>query len=182
MPRTLNCAVCLIMILFASVTQAHAQDSQRFEAFGSLGTSWYDSSSGQSFNFGGGVGWRPFGQSTRLLDGMGIELELNHSFKRELVFSRTIGTADFLYRFNVRRTEPYVLVGFGFSRTPAICTHVCGTPEEHWVQTAGAGVNIFLREHWALRPEIRAFKGQLADYLGNHDYLGRASIALSYHW
>ena len=90
-PYTLSAIILLLIVSCESATaQAPRkfQDSQRFEVFGSLGTSWYDSSSGQSFNFGGGVGWRPFGERTRLLDGVGFELELNHSLKKELVFSR----------------------------------------------------------------------------------------------
>src|SRR5712691_6699073 len=99
-------AVCGVLLNWAS---AFAQSPPKVEVFGSIGMSWYDAPS-KRFNWGVGIGVRPFWPNPSLLRGIGFEFEGNRSSQKDRFLDRQlIGSVNVLYHFQVRRTEPYFL-------------------------------------------------------------------------
>jgi hypothetical protein len=166
---------------------AEAQESYRFEAFGSIGAAKYDASKDHNFNFGGGLGVRPFSNGF-LLRGVGFEFEADRtSGQSNLTLpARTTATGDVLYYFSFNRAEPYVFIGMGGSTLGCYGLNL-GCDRGIRVGTGGIGVRIPLHNRVSMRPEFRILEptGTNACVLGpggcaKHFY--RASFGIGYNW
>ena len=171
----------LIGFLICHAGTALAQDSHRFEVFGSVGTSTSAElfqPSSTSPNLGFGFGIRPFSASHGFSRGLGLELEFDTASEKQFngglftpaTFSghgrQNLFLGDVLYHFGDGRVEPYVLAGVG----------VASNPNYGGAGGLGAGVKIFVQKHVSLRPEIRL------SVTRHDDFSARVSFAVGYHW
>jgi hypothetical protein len=175
------------LIRIVPTRPAHAQIPYRFEAFGSLGAAKYDASPDHKFNFGGGIGVRPFSRNV-VLRGLGVEFQTNlTSGQSNLELpTRTSVTGDLLYQFSLRSVEPYVLIGTGFSSLGCYGLNEGCDPGAR-IRVGGFGLRIFFDRHVSFRPEFT-----VTEPLGRNPYFGgpggaanhlyRASFGIGYHW
>jgi hypothetical protein len=158
----------------------------RFEVFGNLGAAKYDASKDHKFNFGGGVGVRPF-SGNAVLRGLGFEFEADHTSGQSTYLpARKTATGDLLYHVSFKHTEPYVFIGMGGSTLGCYGLNL-GCDQGVRVGVGGLGVRVFLIKRVSLRPEFRIFKpmGTNACILGPggcaYNFY-RASVGIGYHW
>lgn len=177
--------------LFFAPTVLGQNYAPRGEVFGHLGGGkTYDDegSLGNGFDIGGGVGFR-------LTPKFGVEGQVNRiAYKRDFSSGvRFAGTAVFttanvLYHFSRSQAQPYVVGGVGFvhhenrSRFPED-SFLPKRTSNGFAKNFGAGVKIFLSKNFSLRPEFRVFLGDTAGSNVEPPFsVGRASVAVSYHW
>jgi opacity protein-like surface antigen len=182
--------ILMSFLLIAPAVLAQNYDS-RGEVFGSLGGGKiYDDegSLGKGLDIGGGVGFR-------ITPKVGVEGQVNRIDYERNFFSgvRFAGTAVFttanlLYHFSTAKVQPYVVGGVGFvhhenrSRFPE-ADFLPKRTANGFATNFGAGLKIFLNKKLSLRPEFRVFLGDTAGSGVEPPFsLGRASVALSYHW
>lgn len=181
----------LFSFLFIAPTVLGQNFASRGEVFGSIGGGKaYDDegSLGKGLDIGGGAGFR---LTPRLgLEGHVNRIEYKRDFSSGVRFEGTavFTTANLLYHFSTSRAQPYVVGGVGFVHLE----NRSRFPEDDFLpkRTAngfatnfGGGVKIFLSKNFSLRPEVRVFIGDTEGSGVEQPFsVGRASVALSYHW
>jgi hypothetical protein len=165
--------LCSLALLIAFACASGAQENAyRVEAFGSAGFSDYWVIFGSpihGFNFGGGVGVRPFSSDrSPFLRMLGFEFEANGT--RATVGNETriqsYFTGNILFHATLGHVEPYLVLGAGGSHAGE--TRLAGD--------TGVGAKVFLSPRISLRPEFRVFS---TEYLGS---IIRGSMAVGVHW
>lgn len=161
----------LLLLAFGSVAAAQVP-GYRGEVFGSAGFSEYVIFFGSpvhGFNFGGGIGVRPFGPDrSPFLRMLGFEFEANGTRATSGSETRIQGyfTGNVLFHATLGDVEPYLVLGAGASHAGE--TRLAGD--------TGIGAKIFLNPRISLRPEFRVF---FTEYLGS---IIRGSVAVGVHW
>lgn|GEM_PF-3627539 len=179
--KHLSISFCIIGFLLCHAGNAAAQGAHRYEAFGSVGVSFYDEifgGSGTTSNLGAGFGIRPVSESHRIAHRFGLEFEFDTETETTFTggfFSRAVPVGhrrqnlylgDVLYHFGDGRIEPYVLASYGRA----------SSPNSSKAGGFGGGVKIYNSKHVLLRPEIR-----LAD-TEHANFSIRGSFGVGYHW
>ncbi|HLQ77229.1 MAG TPA: outer membrane beta-barrel protein [Terriglobia bacterium] len=179
--KSVTSSLLLAGFLVCHAASAAAQDSHRFEVFGSLGSSTSAelfTPSSTSPNIGVGFGFRPFSSNHGIAHRIGLEVEVDTASEKHFtggLFTpalsagyrrQTFALGDVLFHFGGGRVEPYVLAAFGNA----------SSPRNSAAGGLGGGAKIFVRKHVYLRPEFRATVTR------RDDFSARGSLALGYHW
>lgn len=166
----------------------------RGEVFGAVGAGkTYDDegSLGSGFNGGGGVGYR-------IRPKFGVEFELS-GFRHEretssgsLLFrgNGVFATGNAVYYFGsgTGRAQPYVIGGAGVLHKRNTSSFEGGPRLDFsgtgFALNGGAGVKIFVRPRFSIRPEFRVFAGGAGSQrvVEAPFVVIRASIGAAYHW